>query len=557
MKTIITLIIAAIISFNCFSQESDKAIEKALKYIEDYELEKAEQVLSRLLSKEPGNTTALKTRGEIREKLDNVSGAWQDYASAVSYDPGNSELTIALIEYTAYKKLYNDLISFSSKAISSKPGYANLYYLRGHSYYAIQNFQNAINDLSKALDLKVSDGLKALVYSIRGTAFYETGKSREAIRDLRKSFEESSLRTDKNYMILGYSYLSVNNPDSAIIAFTESFELLEKMSIYYKIRRSSNVGIAIGYCMKKDYTTALKYINELVCFNIDDIKKEVEINDPKFIQSLTEMFIAKDDMEKEARIKACVSGDCKNGFGILEYPDGRYEGYWKDGKFEGKGIMVLKSGYRYDGEWKNGERNGFGTTIYTNGEKYVGSMVNDRIQGKGTVYNSDGTIKRNGTWNDAGLFNGYGTETYSNGRYEGNWANGKENGEGSFYFDNGDKYSGSFVNGDCNGQGTYYLKSGDRRTGTWGNWKMNGQGAYYYINGDKFTGTFIDSKLYGTGTFTDKEGNNYPCIEANGVINVNRGNEPVYQNAQPVYQFSQPASPNQITVPATFSPGLR
>jgi hypothetical protein len=65
--------------------------------------------------------------------------------------------------------------------------------------------------------------------------------------------------------------------------------------------------------------------------------------------------------------------------------------------------------------------------------------------------------------------NCFGTYTYANGdKYVGEWNDGKQNGQGTYYFigDNqfkGDKYVGEFKDGKYDGQGTFaYAKSGNK-----------------------------------------------------------------------------------------------
>jgi hypothetical protein len=48
-----------------------------------------------------------------------------------------------------------------------------------------------------------------------------------------------------------------------------------------------------------------------------------------------------------------------------------YEGYWVDGKREGKGRMSFPSGSVYEGDFVNDVYEGFGTYILPNGGKYV------------------------------------------------------------------------------------------------------------------------------------------------------------------------------------------
>lgn len=66
----------------------------------------------------------------------------------------------------------------------------------------------------------------------------------------------------------------------------------------------------------------------------------------------------------------------------MTYPDGKkYDGQWKDGNYDGKGLLTYPDGSSYDGEWKyssNAPGNGFsckhgrGIMTYPNGKKEDG-----------------------------------------------------------------------------------------------------------------------------------------------------------------------------------------
>ena len=54
-------------------------------------------------------------------------------------------------------------------------------------------------------------------------------------------------------------------------------------------------------------------------------------------------------------------GDCKDGKGIKLFSNGnRYEGNFKNGKFDGEGSLESPKGYKYSGQFKEGNKNGFG-----------------------------------------------------------------------------------------------------------------------------------------------------------------------------------------------------
>ena len=66
-----------------------------------------------------------------------------------------------------------------------------------------------------------------------------------------------------------------------------------------------------------------------------------------------------------------MSDNVKHGRGtwLRNYKDGDgdlYEGYWKDGKREGKGRMFYYDGSTYEGEWKADTWNGRGSLYFKN-----------------------------------------------------------------------------------------------------------------------------------------------------------------------------------------------
>ncbi len=76
----------------------------------------------------------------------------------------------------------------------------------------------------------------------------------------------------------------------------------------------------------------------------------------------------------------------------------------------------------------------------------------------------------------------------ADGRYEGNWENGKRNGHGTYFFNNGNKYEGNWVNDKKNGHGTFYFNDGNKYEGNWENDKINGHGTIFFNNGGKYEG---------------------------------------------------------------------
>lgn len=67
------------------------------------------------------------------------------------------------------------------------------------------------------------------------------------------------------------------------------------------------------------------------------------------------IVIGSDSVQKTKEdIKGCISGDCANGYGVMEFPSGnRYEGNFKNYQFHGKGKMYFKGGNYIEAEFVN------------------------------------------------------------------------------------------------------------------------------------------------------------------------------------------------------------
>ncbi|CEM25703.1 unnamed protein product [Vitrella brassicaformis CCMP3155] len=115
---------------------------------------------------------------------------------------------------------------------------------------------------------------------------------------------------------------------------------------------------------------------------------------------------------------ACTVNESVNSWEqTVLYEDGRrYKGQWKDGKrhgtgeetspsgdfsyygnfsqdrYEGWGRMEWSNGARYCGQFHNNLKHGYGVEQYPNDDVYQGNFVNGRIEGEGTYIRRDGTI---------------------------------------------------------------------------------------------------------------------------------------------------------------------
>ena len=157
-----------------------------------------------------------------------------------------------------------------------------------------------------------------------------------------------------------------------------------------------------------------------------------------------------------------------------------YEGEFKDGVYEGKGVMLYSDVAKYEGEFKNNKADGKGIyTILGGSFKYEGEFKNDNFHGKG-IFKYEGEFK-NDNFHGKGIVT---TSVQKWNKYEGEVQNGKFNGNGILTYVNGSRYEGIFKNGD----------------------NKEGMGTFISVNGDKFTGLFSSTGHDFEGTMTYADG---------------------------------------------------
>jgi hypothetical protein len=171
-----------------------------------------------------------------------------------------------------------------------------------------------------------------------------------------------------------------------------------------------------------------------------------------------------------------------NGYGSVTFDNGdSYTGYFKNYRFDGKGIYRWKNGNTHDGYYSANQRHGSGVWIVINQLRTVGTWVRDSLEG-------------------------YGQTFYNNGqKYEGNFLNWYEHGHGKWTWPNGQYYEGSFQYGYFSGLGTMVLANGTKYVGNWVRSQRNGYGVSTYANGDVYAGSWTSDHYHGQGKYTGRD----------------------------------------------------
>ena len=80
-----------------------------------------------------------------------------------------------------------------------------------------------------------------------------------------------------------------------------------------------------------------------------------------------------------------------NCFGEVLWPSGvLYRGEFKDGKYHGQGIRILRSGESYEGGFSGGEYHGLGVHKFPNGSRYEGQFSEGKRSVPGVYFDFNG-----------------------------------------------------------------------------------------------------------------------------------------------------------------------
>ena len=240
---------------------------------------------------------------------------------------------------------------------------------------------------------------------------------------------------------------------------------------------------------------------------IKNIIKEFEDN-KKFIN------------EKGDYYKGNLLNELKNGIGIIYYYNGdiKFIGNFINDYLEGIIKYMYKNGNNcynyYIGESKNQLQNGKGIIKDENGSiVYKGFFEEGKIQGFGIYYYEDGCYYE-GEWEN-GLKRGFGIIYYRAGgrKYYGTFKDDKYNGYGIELHENGQCiYKGEYYNNEKHGEGQEFDEKGKScYKGKYQNGLKNGQGTEYYNDGKrvKYMGNFNNGQYVGKGTYYEEDGTHY------------------------------------------------
>ena len=173
------------------------------------------------------------------------------------FDKNVIYLALANAHFLQGKDFFQPL--YYNKVISLDPKNPIGYYFRGHAYFQLGDFKNAIVDYNKVIELSPQNA----------AAYFDLGRAHEANQQIDAAREayQTALSIDSDTVLQHFSHWAIaqegyNDSKEVIVDFTEKILSNPDMLIYYYIRglaykQSNNYNAAI-----EDYTTIIESDNQ-------------------------------------------------------------------------------------------------------------------------------------------------------------------------------------------------------------------------------------------------------------------------------------------------------
>ena len=167
----------------------------------------------------------------------------------------------------------------------------------------------------------------------------------------------------------------------------------------------------------------------------------------------------------------------------------------------GLGELTNINGTQEIGTFYNDEFYGWNLFIKNNGIIYIGLFNNDLLNGHGICFNYENKKLYKGLFKDFQK-EGYGEENFEGNKYRGEFKEDKKCGKGEIIFKNNDIYKGEFADDLINGYGKYIWKNNNKvYEGNFLNGKINGNGILKWDGGRYYKGVFNNGIKEGKGEF--------------------------------------------------------
>ena len=253
---------------------------------------------------DPDSAFAYRVRATVFESMGRLADAERDFARAEKLEPWWSRrdkppvlmfsanephlLYLFLAGQYMSEGLYPEAVETLDDAVAFKPDFAEGYALRGEALAAMGQYDRALEDLARAIELDseiveayvtrcrihgrsrgelesvLADCSRAIeldsslpdAYAYRAAAFAQTGECARAVVDAETAVRLGPA-SRKAHHVLGIAHLCAGNAESAIVAFGRAIELEPNEPVAYVSRAGAFAALGEHDRVVEDLTRAL------------------------------------------------------------------------------------------------------------------------------------------------------------------------------------------------------------------------------------------------------------------------------------------------------------
>lgn len=184
---------------------------------------------------------------------------WQNsislYSDILKKHPNSYEALNGLGTEYMLKKDYSNAAQFLNKAIVQNSNYYKPFYNRGLLYARNKNFEQAIADFTKAIELNKY----SKAYTARAAAYFELNEIDKAMQDAEMALKNNATNGN-TYYVLANCYNQKNELDKALAHYNKAIEYTSEDGEIYLKR-------AILFGKKQNFTACISDLNSAIYYN--------------------------------------------------------------------------------------------------------------------------------------------------------------------------------------------------------------------------------------------------------------------------------------------------
>jgi tetratricopeptide (TPR) repeat protein len=227
-------------------EELQSMIDVGLQFYENQDYQSAIDKFNKVLALDPNNYIAYNARGGVYTALEEYENAIADYAKVIELEPFFPHPYYNRGRVYLFLERYNEALADLQKAVELHPGEFG-YRANGNIgliYHKMGEYDKALEAFNESMSY---DDAKADVFYLRGETYTALEDYNAAIADYQAALDRFS-RYDKAYQSLGYAFYKLGQLDQAIDALNQATTIspatptahLYKMLVYVALGDMSN-----------------------------------------------------------------------------------------------------------------------------------------------------------------------------------------------------------------------------------------------------------------------------------------------------------------------------